>query len=367
MTGFWVYNNQLTGTVPGGYGDWTSMTNFDCSYNSINGTLPDSFGQWMHLEEFKVCTNMLFGTLPAVYSNFVVSFVTVSYNGFSGTLPPEYGASWGPTIRSFYAADNQLRGIIPASYAAWTSLQIFDATKNSLEGTLPLMISAWTQMTALTLGNNRFTGTIPASYAALRGSLVTMYLYCNQLEGGLPDEFRSMSALRSLFLNGNQNLTGSLPSSWGTPTNILRLASFSLQNTSITGSIPPTWSSVILPQGFIALCGTDVCGAGGLTGSYSLCVDDVAACDPRNQSYFIAHSTLYLPPACSSNNNSTPAPSSAATSLAPTPPPSAFSIPANHSKSNAQDWDHCCIGWFSIIGCRQLSSCRRNDEVGDVW
>ncbi|CUG88543.1 GP46-like surface antigen, putative, partial [Bodo saltans] len=113
-----------------------------------------------------------------------------------------------------------------------------------------------------------------------------MYLYCNQLDGGLPDEFRSMSALRSLFLNGNQNLTGSLPSSWGTSTNILRLASFNLQNTSINGSIPPTWSSVILPQGVITLCGTDVCGAGGLTGSYTICIDDVAACDPKKTIVF---------------------------------------------------------------------------------
>lgn len=96
-----------------------------------------------------------------------------------------------------------------------------------------------------------------SSLARYQHPLVELFVNCNKLEGGLPDTFASMTALRSLLVNGNKNITGTLPLAWGAAGSSLRLEALSLQDTSLSGPIPASWSTVVNPFGYATLCGTE--------------------------------------------------------------------------------------------------------------
>ena len=91
----------------------------------------------------------------------------------------------------------------------------------------------------LLLSDNQLTGSIPSSLGSLT-NLERLYLNDNQLTGSIPSSLGSLTNLRSLLLNFNQ-LTGSIPSSLGSLTNLRDLW---LQRNQLTGSIPSSMGSL---------------------------------------------------------------------------------------------------------------------------
>ncbi|CUG86119.1 GP46-like surface antigen, putative, partial [Bodo saltans] len=292
---FRVSYNSLSGPLPASYGNWSLLSYFNVANNNLSGTLSASFGRWTALQTFNLGSNRIGGTLPVEYGNWAsqLKVCYVSSNLLSGSLPSTFG-NWTALV-NFSANGNRLSGTIPASYAQWTNLQFLFLSGNSMEGTLPLFITEfWSSIHTLDFGNNLFTGTIPASYSMLNASLVQLFLQCNRLMGTLPDTFGAMRMLYTLFFAGNRNISGTLPSAWGGSSSTLKLNALVLQNTSVSGPIPSSWSSVMQATGSVALCHTNLCGgAGGFALTLSFCVDDVAACNPINQSFIQEHMTLY--------------------------------------------------------------------------
>jgi Leucine-rich repeat (LRR) protein len=81
--------------------------------------------------------------------------------------------------------------------------------------------------------NNQLTGSIPSSIGSLT-NLEYLYLYTNQLTGSIPYSIGSLLKLTGLGLYTNQ-LTGSIPSSIGS---LLKLEELDLDTNQLTGSIP---------------------------------------------------------------------------------------------------------------------------------
>ena len=95
------------------------------------------------------------------------------------------------------------------------------------------------RVTHLTLGNNELTGSIPSSLGSLT-NLQELRLDENQLTGSIPSSLGSLTNLQELDLTANQ-LTGSIPSSLGSLTNLQRLW---LWYNELTGSIPSSLGSL---------------------------------------------------------------------------------------------------------------------------
>ena len=70
-----------------------------------------------------------------------------------------------------------------------------------------------------------------------------------------------MPALQFLMLNGNWNLTGSLPPDWGTGSSMSRLSVLSAHDSNLKGYLPANWSSLLIELQIIDLTNNLISGA----------------------------------------------------------------------------------------------------------
>ena len=123
------------------------------------------------------------------------------------------------------------------------------------------------------LGDNELTGSIPSSLGNLT-NLQSLGLSENQLTGSIPPSLGSLTNLQSLQLFENQ-LTGSIPASLGSLTN---LQSLGLSGNQLTGSIPSSLGSLTNLQHLNLedneLTGSIPSSLGSLTNLEDLYLDD---------------------------------------------------------------------------------------------
>jgi RHS repeat-associated protein len=128
-----------------------------------------------------------------------------------------------------------------AQFGTWYGVTVTngDITKislinNGLSGVLPKTISKLTKLKQLYLNNNtNISGSIPSSYGSL-SSLLDIDLSTNALSGSIPTTFGSLTALTRLKLNNNA-LTGSIPTQLA---NLAALTELYVHVNQLTGSIP---------------------------------------------------------------------------------------------------------------------------------
>ncbi|KAL0692472.1 hypothetical protein Bca4012_059652 [Brassica carinata] len=111
---------------------------------------------------------MLSGNFPIALLNLTkLSYLSLSYNQFTGTLPPDINSL--PNLENFEARQNSFVGTIPSTLLTIPSLRIIDLADNQLNGTLGFvnMLSSPpldfdnNSLSGLYLSNNRFTGQVP--------------------------------------------------------------------------------------------------------------------------------------------------------------------------------------------------------------
>jgi len=109
---------------------------------------------------------------------------------------------------------NTLQGELPATLGGLSALTVLRFNNTALRGEIPEQLGDLSELTMLDLASNRddllafgggFEGSIPASLGNLQ-RLEVLNLNHNLLIGGIPDEFRSLTALRVLDLGGNVDI-----------------------------------------------------------------------------------------------------------------------------------------------------------------
>ena len=110
---------------------------------------------------------------------------------------------------------------------------------HGLQGSIPTELGSLTALRYLRLNNNALTGSIPTELGNL-SNLESLTLYGNALTGLIPTELGSLTALRYLSLGGNE-LTGSIPTELG---NLSNLESLQLYGNKLTGPIPTELGSL---------------------------------------------------------------------------------------------------------------------------
>ncbi len=120
------------------------------------------------------------------------------------------------------------------------SVTTLNLSSNNLNGTIPTEIGNLTSLVTLDLRSNSLSGGIPTEIGSL-SLLQKLDLRNNSLSGSIPTSIDGMSSLRSLYLVGN-NLDGNIPTQLGGLSNLRTL---SLRRNRLVGSIPSEIGSLL--------------------------------------------------------------------------------------------------------------------------
>ena len=166
----------------------------------------------------------------------------------AGTLPPQWASKdFWPSLLQLVIGN--VTGSLPAAWSdpnAFQSVSVQDLSNNQLAGSLPVTWPA--QLDTLVLNSNNFSGTIPQS--GCPAQLRVLHMILNRLTGTVPPNLSSLQRLQMLRLDENM-LTMRVPEAWGAadafPGGLTVLTLF---NNQLTGTLYNSWGS---PHAFTSL------------------------------------------------------------------------------------------------------------------
>lgn len=254
VTGIYLINNHLEGSLPASLGDLTAITDLYLSGNRLSGTIPNSIGNLSALTFLYLSSNKLEGNIPATISKVSalrelhlehneltgeiptsirslreLREVVFTHNQLTGTIPAEPG---GKQIQRLELNNNLLSGSIPEELQNIRNLRILKLNNNQLTGEIPLGLIP-VICYSVDLSSNNLTGSIPSDLGN-NSTLVHVNLSNNELTGQIPSTIGNMAGLQSLELDSNQ-LTGPMPSSLS---RLSRLTRLNLMNNQLSGPVP---------------------------------------------------------------------------------------------------------------------------------
>jgi hypothetical protein len=190
-------SNRLTGSWPDETTQFLRLTSLKVSNNLLAGELPDVLGTYPELISIDLSLNQLYGPLPEKLFTSFLTYLNLSSNSFSGTLPLP-----NPGTKNSTSIDLSIFPVQPSN------LSIVDLSNNSLSGLLPSGIGDFSALTLLNLRQNDFTGQIPKAITKLK-NLLYIDLSSNNFSGSIPDGLPDELVGFNVSYN---NLSGSVPS-----------------------------------------------------------------------------------------------------------------------------------------------------------
>ena len=138
---------------------------------------------------------------------------------------------------------NALDCELPASIGDLANLEHLytsnDRTPSSLHGAIPTSLGRLSRLKCLYFSHNNLSGSIPTELQQLT-SLEVFLMRCNRLSGPLID-FAPLTALRNVWFDTNDGLTGSLDALGALPHLTFLQAS---HNPLLRGALPPTLCAI---------------------------------------------------------------------------------------------------------------------------
>ena len=160
-------------------------------------------------------------------------------NDLTGELPSEIPMN--PSMRFLSLSDNRFDGSIPRSLNNLTRLRHLNMSDCQFSGDLPAFLSESTELSHLDLSKNRFSnGSFPESFRRLT-KLRWLSLEGTNLTAGIPPFTGGYSKMILLDL-GNNNLSGTIPESIGSNTNLWFLSLG--RNPRLEGTVPESLSQL---------------------------------------------------------------------------------------------------------------------------
>ncbi|CAN6220172.1 unnamed protein product [Urochloa humidicola] len=272
LSGLWLSHNSFSGRIPPSLGNLTSIVLLQLAQNLLEGGIPEALSRRPpppppppNLGVFHVYGNRLTGKIPPGFFNMSsLQEFSIEGNGFHGELPADTGMRW-PRLKYLFIGENRLSGPIPASLAMASSLRELGFANNKFAGHVPPEIGrlcletlqlggneltasdagGWEFLEGLTncsgvvriiLDGNKLGGAMPGSIARLPPELQRLNLAGNRISGVIPSGIVNLVGLQTLDLSSNL-LTGEIPKGIGKLKNLRELK---LQENQLTGQVPST-------------------------------------------------------------------------------------------------------------------------------
>jgi len=221
----WLYipYNGLTGSIPPELGNLASLVNLNLPGNNLTGSIPPELGNLTNLETLSLTSNYgLTGEIPSELGNLssLKSLYLSSLPELTGEIPPELGNL--TNLLGLYIYLTDLSGEIPPELGNLTNLRSLWLSSNNLSGGIPVELGNLTSLTGLYLQGNNLTGGIPIELDNLT-NLLGLFLHSNHLTGAIPLELGNLSSLNELHLAHNK-LSGDLPTFLATPPETVNLS-----------------------------------------------------------------------------------------------------------------------------------------------
>lgn len=163
--------------------NWTGV-----NYWSWQGVTCDALGSVVKLD-VSFPPGVLSGTLPVGLQQLTsLTEVHFEFNAFTGTLPAAWAAWTG--LAQFYAQSNNLTGALPSEWSAWVNVTQISLQSNALSGLLPSSWSSMSKLVRLNLVSNRLLGSLPSQWPVGMTSMFRLNLDSNsQVCGSLPGQW----------------------------------------------------------------------------------------------------------------------------------------------------------------------------------
>jgi Leucine-rich repeat (LRR) protein len=134
-----LYDNQLTGTIPSATGQLLALAQLSIHSNQLTGVIPSEVGHLTALEQLYLYRNELTGTVPSNIGSLVsIEELWLQDNGFTGPLPAGLLADTRK-LRSLFLQDNLLTGHVQhGTFNRSTQLDLatIDMSNNRLSGSI---------------------------------------------------------------------------------------------------------------------------------------------------------------------------------------------------------------------------------------
>ena len=197
---------SLSGSIPSGLGDLSSLTTLDLSGNQLTGPIPSGLGDLSNLTTLNLSTNQLSGPIPSELGGLSsLGTLNLSTNQLSGPIPSELGGL--SSLGTLDLSTNQLHGVIPSELGGLSNLGTLGLSTNQLHGVIPSELGDLSSLSALDLADNGLSGSIPSKLGNL-SNLTGLNLSGNELDWEIPEELNQLDTLEEVSLNGNLGLIG---------------------------------------------------------------------------------------------------------------------------------------------------------------
>lgn len=201
---FQIDENQISGPIPKSFSNLNSIKHIHFNNNSLSGQIPSELSNLSTLMHLLLDNNNLSGYLPSEFGNFQnLRILQLDNNHFDGPIPASYGNISG--IVKLSLRNCSLQGGLP-DLSRIPHLSYIDLSRNRLTGSIPLDKLS-DRMTTIDLAYNQLNGSIPESLSALP-SLQKLSLENNFLNGSISAELwqnKSFTTASKLLLDFRNN------------------------------------------------------------------------------------------------------------------------------------------------------------------
>ncbi|MCO5594380.1 hypothetical protein L7F22_048410 [Adiantum nelumboides] len=234
--------NNLTGSLPDGLASLPAISTFAVADNLLSGSLSSEWGLHSKLFQFDVTNNNFTGTFPPHLCNGNgLAYLSLKQNHIKDSIPENYGKC--QSVLRFIVAGNELFGKVPSGLWTLPSIKIIDLQDNYLSGKISLSSNSdneYGSLQTIFLDSNQLEGSISSEISKFWFNLKKLSAAQNKLSGPLPSEIGHLTQLESLNLSMNA-ISSEIPSSIA---GCASLTSLSLFQNHLTGAIPPELSHI---------------------------------------------------------------------------------------------------------------------------
>ncbi|CDP19927.1 unnamed protein product [Coffea canephora] len=235
LTKLFLGGNQLSGTIPEGFGKIANLYVLGLESNYLSGVIPRDFGKLQNLQFLSLYQNELSGQIVSTLCNATglselylstnqfeggnifdnvltncqnLQYLDISQNNFTGIIPPHFLETHSSLIE-MVLSENSFTGSLPPEVGKLVHLVNFSVSHNQLAGAIPISLADCSDLENLYMDANFFQGTIPPNLASWK-SIQQLDLSSNNLTGPIPRELEKLQYLRYLNLSYN-DIEGEIP------------------------------------------------------------------------------------------------------------------------------------------------------------